>query len=566
MNATLFLSLILVFVIGILFIVLGFRGRRINRHPQCRQCGFDLEGIYPASVTCSECGAGLKRPGAVRNGVRRRNFSLIFAGALIALVPLLPIAVVIYSAATGANLNKHKPLWLLLAEARFASATTQGPLAAEVLDRIVTQKLTPAETLRAASTAVAIQRDRSVPWAEQWGDIVERTIADDSISADDKKSYLQHLAVPELVARQTVRAGEPLPLGLKLTDRRLGPQGQFMTRTWLTSARLGDKTLTRYSKPDPNLTRMVARLPASVQPTASVNSLLIGYSYIYAKSYAWMSADATTLFACTIPADAKPGPARINLQLTIANEPMNQNRGNIAQSVIQGIASGIANRGDVNTIPAGAKVFTLAVDVEILPPERNTLELLPAVGITSTKLALGLRPTQISIQEAPSYVSSGIPFLGGGRASTYQYLSIQFALPTDCPPIAYDVFLSDGEKEHPLGSLCTESSALDANNYGYRATGDRTRYLSVSLPTTKRPLGETADLILKPNPELARLTLAMTKLYNAPITIKDIPIVTIDARGQTVTKKETPAKSNKNKAPAKPGDEKSDEEKKDEEK
>src|SRR4051794_19556596 len=61
-------------------------GRRVDRHPVCRRCRYDLSGL-PAGVTlCSECGADLRRRRAMRTGnrVRRRNVAWVAAVALLA--------------------------------------------------------------------------------------------------------------------------------------------------------------------------------------------------------------------------------------------------------------------------------------------------------------------------------------------------------------------------------------------------------------------------------------------------------------------------------------------------
>ena len=36
--------------IGLVALVFGLRGRKIDDHPICRLCRFDLHGIYPAPL------------------------------------------------------------------------------------------------------------------------------------------------------------------------------------------------------------------------------------------------------------------------------------------------------------------------------------------------------------------------------------------------------------------------------------------------------------------------------------------------------------------------------------
>src|SRR5690349_3923778 len=118
MLAPVLLSLLGAMLLGVLLLILGLRGKRLNDHPTCRDCGFDLENVYPASITCPECGSGLRRPKAVRTGQRRRRPILIAAGLLLLLTPGFPIALAVFAAITGADVNQYKPLGLLLWEAK----------------------------------------------------------------------------------------------------------------------------------------------------------------------------------------------------------------------------------------------------------------------------------------------------------------------------------------------------------------------------------------------------------------------------------------------------------------
>src|SRR5918993_5786284 len=51
-------------------LIFALRGRRVDDHPVCRKCGFDLVGKPADATRCSECGADLSRRRAVRVGWR----------------------------------------------------------------------------------------------------------------------------------------------------------------------------------------------------------------------------------------------------------------------------------------------------------------------------------------------------------------------------------------------------------------------------------------------------------------------------------------------------------------
>ncbi len=51
-------------------LAIAVRGRRVDDHPICRKCGFDLIGKPESSAVCSECGTDLTGVRAVRVGRR----------------------------------------------------------------------------------------------------------------------------------------------------------------------------------------------------------------------------------------------------------------------------------------------------------------------------------------------------------------------------------------------------------------------------------------------------------------------------------------------------------------
>lgn len=81
---------IIIFALGVLMLVLGVRGRRIDQHPVCRKCGYDLSGTAAVSSTCPECGRDLStRTRAVRVGNRKKRRRLIVCGAAAAVLALV---------------------------------------------------------------------------------------------------------------------------------------------------------------------------------------------------------------------------------------------------------------------------------------------------------------------------------------------------------------------------------------------------------------------------------------------------------------------------------------------
>ena len=78
-NAHLLFASVLLAVGGLL-LWWGRWGRRVNDHPICRKCGYDLLGLSPGTAACPECGRSLSRKRAKRRGLRvKRPGAIAFA-------------------------------------------------------------------------------------------------------------------------------------------------------------------------------------------------------------------------------------------------------------------------------------------------------------------------------------------------------------------------------------------------------------------------------------------------------------------------------------------------------
>src|SRR6188508_1582710 len=104
-------------VVGISALVRGLRGRRIDDHPLCRRCGFDLTGKPETSTRCPECGSDLTHPRAIRHGHRKRRPALIATGATLLMVMLLAVGAGLWAMAGKVNVEQMKPTWWLIREA-----------------------------------------------------------------------------------------------------------------------------------------------------------------------------------------------------------------------------------------------------------------------------------------------------------------------------------------------------------------------------------------------------------------------------------------------------------------
>src|SRR3954466_13437652 len=100
--------LILVLVLvgaGVALLIAGVRGRRVDDHPICRRCGFDLVGLPQGAAVGSGCGADLSAPRAIIVGHRVRRSGLRLAGAALLIVSAGAIGLAAWSTATRFDVN-----------------------------------------------------------------------------------------------------------------------------------------------------------------------------------------------------------------------------------------------------------------------------------------------------------------------------------------------------------------------------------------------------------------------------------------------------------------------------
>lgn len=247
MSALILLALIAALIAGVLLVWFGLRGRRINRDPVCRDCGFNLgafrlpemhgwkaatvarneapeSATQPITVTCPECGGGLKRPKAVRIGERRRMPLAVVFGILLFALPSMPIGAVFVTTMTGSDLSKALPTGVLIWQSRHASREVSKSIALELEDRLIKKTLSDPQVSLAVERALEIQADWKMPWMEEWGRVVSASELYKPLTPDQRSRWISNAAKIELVARENIRPGDPLPIRARLLESRLSPK------------------------------------------------------------------------------------------------------------------------------------------------------------------------------------------------------------------------------------------------------------------------------------------------------------------------------------------------------
>ncbi len=216
---------------GVLAFWFGLRGRRVDDHPICARCGFDLFGLPPDADRCSECGNHVAHAGAVRIGHRARNMRLLASGLIMLLVGLLGTALVGWGMARNADVTRLKPVWWLLSDARNGTPGVRAVALRELTSRLIAGQLSNTQINSVVERGLDVQANPKQPWATGWGDFIETAETVGNVSSEKWQRYArQALETGWIVdTRPQVRKGAPLPIRKKNASARVG-QNQ---RLWI---------------------------------------------------------------------------------------------------------------------------------------------------------------------------------------------------------------------------------------------------------------------------------------------------------------------------------------------
>lgn len=195
-------------ILGMLLLATGLRGRRLDRHPVCRKCRFDLDGIFPGREVCPECGAGLERRRAVRVGNRRKRRGVLATGALLLIVGLAGASYLGYEAAGHVQWVRVKPVWWLRLGADGADAAAAEALT-ELARRIDSGRI-GSKTARALGEAILERQADGSTWTPECAPVFEAAYRTGAMTDEEFGTYAERAVAIATVTRTTARAGAPL--------------------------------------------------------------------------------------------------------------------------------------------------------------------------------------------------------------------------------------------------------------------------------------------------------------------------------------------------------------------
>ena len=192
-DSTLTLTSAVLAALSLLALAFAWYGRRVDDHPLCRHCRFDLFALPDTTANCPECGRNIRAPRATRIGHRQVGRSLLTASLLVLLLSGGVLALLITARVRGIDTLRYQPTWMV----RNAANSTDGKLA----DRAYTELLRRIKAGTAHATDVApvidhtldLQADAAKPWRPSMGDFVEQAWLADAVDDPRWNRYLRQL-------------------------------------------------------------------------------------------------------------------------------------------------------------------------------------------------------------------------------------------------------------------------------------------------------------------------------------------------------------------------------------
>lgn len=216
-------ALVLLTLAGAALTWLGARGRRLDDHPHCRRCRYDLVGLADGATVCPECGCDLARSRAVRIGIRRRRPVVLAWGVVVLLIAASGGGFFGWQQQRGFDWNTVKPVWWLRIDLKNADPATADAALAELVRRMNAGALSDEVVQALVPQGLAAQGDLSSAWNPDWGAVIEWAWAREMLTEAELQRYLLQGVSPAMsvTTPERVRVGQPLPVTLSQSAPRL---------------------------------------------------------------------------------------------------------------------------------------------------------------------------------------------------------------------------------------------------------------------------------------------------------------------------------------------------------
>ena len=437
---------LLIFLGGLRAFILGFRGRKIDNHPLCAMCRFDLTGLPDDQQACPECGTRLS-PKTIVQGNRQRQKKRMLIGAVMMLVVIglcVPNAIRI---AGQVHWLSKAPTWYLRSQVN--NDTSLAKESWDILsDRLNIGKLSYAQKQALTQDVMKLQSDITRKWYVDAGDVVEKMHATGILSQQQWDTYRQTIIdqLYVMTIRNDIEHGEWIVVSLSKNPSRMGRAELWCAKRELKFM-LGDLHL---------YTRELGETSIATHSGGSTSFTL----HIKKKQWEKIAVGKQTITA------------RMQCQLydpALRPLPREHDGLDILERELK-------FEQDVQFVPKGTSTVTPIVD-----------ESLRQQMVQSITVKLTYKPEK------------------------YADWDVELDFNMLPKPIAFDVSIRFQDQTQRMSSV-----HVPANKQSGWWIGGRHR---INIKD-----GDTVDVLLTPNVEVAEKTTYLTEFWDGAITIKDVPV------------------------------------------
>jgi hypothetical protein len=197
------------------------RGVRVDDHPVCRRCGFDLFGRPDGSARCAECGNDFTKPRAVRRGNRERWSGVAATATLVMLASIAWLGIRGWRYVRGVGASDKPTMWLMR-DMRSRNPTIADAAMQELCLRWNQDELEQEQADRLVDMILAVQQDTNRRWLQAWQDAVEAAHSARRLDEGRWRRYWEQAWAFQLEIRPAVRTGDRLLM--RLTSRAVRPR------------------------------------------------------------------------------------------------------------------------------------------------------------------------------------------------------------------------------------------------------------------------------------------------------------------------------------------------------
>lgn len=232
------IAAVILIVLGTALWRWGWRGRRIDGCELCAACNFDLSGSlraaaegHIAKAACPECGANIRRAGAVIRARRERRPVAMWAGVAVALFGWTLVGWLVRLQAAGPNAVMMQPYWVLRSSAQRGDSTDAKSAQGELIRRITAGELSKGKVRDLAEISLSRQSQLDKPWGA-WGDVFEAADSVGAVTASQRQAFLEGMLAFQLRARPKIASGDPLPFDVFSEWRGVGSSSTRYPPSW----------------------------------------------------------------------------------------------------------------------------------------------------------------------------------------------------------------------------------------------------------------------------------------------------------------------------------------------